>query len=719
MQHEQDPLQTQPVVQRTGTRRLVWPHRKQRLDPRPQPIIHNPRSSHTRSNDQTRQPSPTTSTNAEDPVRSSYGALESTTYSNNSFQSKLTNWHDEATGRLTRTVVGDETNPVANTNYTYNDVGTITRIEEDVKNDTQCFGYDRLQRLTDAWTPSSEKCSDAPDAENLGGPAPYWKTYGHDDTGNRISLTDNTTGATTAYKQTDTAHPHAVTSASTSTAATTDTPFIRNFQYDDAGNMKARTSPSGTEQSLTWDVEGRLATIADAAGSSTNIYGADGERLIRRDPKGATLYLPGQEIRYDTATNSRSCARYYTHAGSVFAVRTTAGGLQWLFNDHQGTASVAINQGNPQVLTYRYQDPYGNPRGTSVAWPGERGFQNGVNDPSGLTHIGAREYDGTLGRFISDDPVAMTENRQQLHGYAYASNSPLSVSDPSGLAQDPDMPQGTYAAEAWVNSDSYHPPSYYAPPPPPEPEGDDCWGWSWTCEAIDSADRWITDNAGIVGAVVGIAAGAMCMSIATGATFGVAAAPAAVGCGMLAGAIGSAVTSNIEGDSIDETVTESLEGAVIGGALGILGPLAGAAKNAARALPGAVKALPGAVKALPGALKGLPSKLIPNATAKAASSVRESYVEEVSGLKKLGETLLGNGASPELTARVLSAQRRIMGAHYKAKSSPEMLATIYERNLAKYGDELGPTVNWLRGEGKTWEQIIESSSRTGGRDLGL
>ena len=39
--------------------------------------------------------------------------------------------------------------------------------------------------------------------------------------------------------------------------------------------------------------------------------------------------------------------------------------------------------------------------------------------------------------------------------------------------------------------------------------------------------------------------------------------------------------------------------------------------------------------------------------------------------------------------------------------------------LQKYGDKLGPTIEWLQSKGKSWTQIIESATRTGGKDLGL
>ena len=43
--------------------------------------------------------------------------------------------------------------------------------------------------------------------------------------------------------------------------------------------------------------------------------------------------------------------------------------------------------------------PFGEPRGTQpTTWPGEKGFIGGTLDPTGLTHIGAREYDAAQGR---------------------------------------------------------------------------------------------------------------------------------------------------------------------------------------------------------------------------------------------------------------------------------------------------------------------------------
>ncbi len=82
----------------------------------------------------------------------------------------------------------------------------------------------------------------------------------------------------------------------------------------------------------------------------------------------------------------------------------TGGRLTWLITDSQNTQQLSVDAGN-QIITQRRQTPYGAPRGGQPAWVNPRGFAGGDNDPTGLVHEGAREYDPTLGRFLTVDPV--------------------------------------------------------------------------------------------------------------------------------------------------------------------------------------------------------------------------------------------------------------------------------------------------------------------------
>ncbi|WP_390899137.1 RHS repeat-associated core domain-containing protein [Streptomyces mirabilis] len=66
-------------------------------------------------------------------------------------------------------------------------------------------------------------------------------------------------------------------------------------------------------------------------------------------------------------------------------------------------------------------------------WTGDKGFVGGTNDTAtALTHLGAREYDPATGRFLSVDPVFTATDPQQMNGYTYANNNPLTYSDPAG-----------------------------------------------------------------------------------------------------------------------------------------------------------------------------------------------------------------------------------------------------------------------------------------------
>ncbi|RVU15135.1 hypothetical protein EOT10_39700 [Streptomyces antnestii] len=83
------------------------------------------------------------------------------------------------------------------------------------------------------------------------------------------------------------------------------------------------------------------------------------------------------------------------------------------------------------AITRRKQLPFGELRAEQAdTIPGTRGYVGGTTDPTGLTHLGAREYDPNLGLFISVDPVIDIDDPQQMN--AYANNRSITASDPDG-----------------------------------------------------------------------------------------------------------------------------------------------------------------------------------------------------------------------------------------------------------------------------------------------
>ena len=59
------------------------------------------------------------------------------------------------------------------------------------------------------------------------------------------------------------------------------------------------------------------------------------------------------------------------------------------------------------------------------------------------------------------------------------------------------------------------------------------------------------------------------------------------------------------------------------------------------------------------------------------------------------------------------------GSWYKELTPAELLTKIHDRNEERYGDPLGPSIEWLREQGRSWDDIIRSATTPGGADLGF
>ncbi|MFI1936631.1 RHS repeat-associated core domain-containing protein [Streptomyces purpureus] len=359
--------------------------------------------------------------------------------------------YDEHTGRLTRQTTDRSIAPqrIDDTTYAYDPAGNIRGVttvsgQDAAKStDTQCFTTDPLGRLTEAWTAKAD-CAAAPSASSVGGPDAYWHSYGYDAAGNRTQLVEHGTGALAGSDATTTyTHPapkgnlpHGVQQAVVKGGANDGRKS--SFTYDETGNTKKRTI--GTRvQDLTWNTEGHLATLVESGKTTSYLYDADGGRMVTRNADGSSiLTLPnGDELKV-SAGGAKTGTRYYTHNGETVAVRQGAE-TAYLFGDHQGTAMAAVALGT-LAITRRKQLPFGSLRSEQSTDFGPRGFVGGTNDPTGLTHLGAREYDPTLGRFLSVDPIIDHDDPAQMNAYSYAHNNPVTKSDPDGLR--PDGPVG-------------------------------------------------------------------------------------------------------------------------------------------------------------------------------------------------------------------------------------------------------------------------------------
>jgi RHS repeat-associated protein len=356
------------------------------------------------------------------------------------YQVAVTNGYEDGTNKLSSTIAQRATSTnyeVTNQQYTYGQDGSLTKLADTPQGatpDVQCFRYDYLQRLSTAWTPAQPDCVPDPSATALGGAAPYWTSWTFDVSGNRTSQVQHSaTGKVTAtptYPVPGQPRPHAPQSISTSNGTSSSE---NDYTYDNTGSTKTR-GPATEGQTFTYDAEGHVASITEADGkTSTYVYDADGNRILTRDPNGLTLSAGDLELHVAAGSSTAIGTRLYTYNGQPIAERNAQTGLSWMLSDAQGTAYATINAGDLAVQKRR-QDPYGVPRGvTAGPWTDNHGFLGGYQNTTGLTHLGARDYDPVTGTFTTTDPVLDGSKPAHLNAYDYGFDNPIGNTDPSGL----------------------------------------------------------------------------------------------------------------------------------------------------------------------------------------------------------------------------------------------------------------------------------------------
>ncbi|XVQ82666.1 DNRLRE domain-containing protein [Microbispora siamensis] len=336
---------------------------------------------------------------------------------------------------VTTTTKADTSGPVKaqDDRYDYDLSGEITKILDAAAasggsaGQYECFTYDGLHRLSQAWTTTASACGTGTASADNQGIDPYAQSYAYDGVGNITSLTSGGQVAIYDYPQpgTDAVRPNAVTAISRPTG--TDT-----YAYDNAGQLTSRTvdSKAGT---FIWNALGQLDKATIDGQDTTMVYDADGERLIRRDPDGRSiLYLGSMEIEVNG--NTITGKRYYTTAdGATVAMRTGGDGVTWLLSGLHGSTQLAVDDTTGKVSRERYL-PFGQRRGADDLPFTDHGFLGKIEDDStGLDYLSARYYDPTIAKFISTDPLLDLRKPQWANPYGYAGNNPIGLSDPSGL----------------------------------------------------------------------------------------------------------------------------------------------------------------------------------------------------------------------------------------------------------------------------------------------
>lgn len=200
-----------------------------------------------------------------------------------------------------------------------------------------------------------------------------------------------------------------------------------NYTYD----TKGQTLTAGST-SFTYTRGGRTATATTAAGTTTYKYDGDGRRLSAAlgSTKNTFEWDPFYRLANELDVNG-ALVRHYTQGDQPLTAHDATGAAAYFHTDRLGSVR-AVTDSSGAVTSAGAWEPYGRPRATGPNNPNAPplGWMAQYQDPTGLTHLRARQYDPITGIFRSTDPAAATIFSAT---YTYGSANPLRFRDITGL----------------------------------------------------------------------------------------------------------------------------------------------------------------------------------------------------------------------------------------------------------------------------------------------
>jgi len=206
------------------------------------------------------------------------------------------------------------------------------------------------------------------------------------------------------------------------------------FTYDANGNMTG----DGTK-TYEWDAENRLTLVCTGACQAGTdppnmlarfTYDGNGRRASKVAGGVTTNYVYDGGQFLEERLSPGSTKRYVYGRGIDQTLAQVVGGTTtYSVADHLGSIVRTTDSLGAPTLTRQY-DPWGNLIQGSTT--GGYAFTGREWDAeAALYYYRARYYDPKTGRFISADPAGLGVDRNL---YAYVGNSPVTASDPLGLA---------------------------------------------------------------------------------------------------------------------------------------------------------------------------------------------------------------------------------------------------------------------------------------------
>ena len=413
--------------------------------------------------------------------------------------SGTSSWSYDAFGEVTRHVQGSG----AATTYAYDDNGNRTGIGypgTTAKSVTQVFdksdrptsvtdwngkatgfGYDAANQLTTATYPNGDVVTNAFDPAGqlstlkvaAGGTTLASMTYGRDGAGQPLTMTptglpggaqtytytdreqlkSSTTGTSTAAYTYDAAANPTTTAGSsqafdaagqicwalpsgTSAAGCAAAPAgATAYQYNAQGDRISMTPAGGSATTYGYDQADRLTSVSGPAGAASYAY--DGTGLRTTKTAGATTNTFTWDDGSVPNLLSDGVKDYVYGPGGVPIEQVGASGTEWFFHDALGSTRALLGANGAITGSYAY-DPNGRViTASGAASPIQ--YAGGYTDAeTGFSYLRARYYDPVTTQFLTVDPLVDATRA----AYTYASNNPLTFTDPSGLCETYAMGKG-------------------------------------------------------------------------------------------------------------------------------------------------------------------------------------------------------------------------------------------------------------------------------------
>jgi RHS repeat-associated protein len=168
-------------------------------------------------------------------------------------------------------------------------------------------------------------------------------------------------------------------------------------------------------------------------GNSTYYFDGNGKRIkaIKSGVTEYTIYSLGGSMAYSEKGSEKTS---YIGIGSQAQVELkNVGGTitpTYLHADWQGSPRKASSAAGASLWSETYE-PFGKKMNGVAEKVGYTGHADDAE--SGLTYAQARYYDPVVGRFLSPDPVRMTDD---FGLYSYVGNNPINATDPTGQFSD-------------------------------------------------------------------------------------------------------------------------------------------------------------------------------------------------------------------------------------------------------------------------------------------